>query len=285
MERAYDDGVAQLYVGDCATLLPQLKLQANLILTSPPYDRLRDYGGDGFIFEPVADACVDSLAPGGVLVWIVADATIDGTETCTSMKQALYFREKGLLLHDTMIYVKRGGPAAGTQKRHKNAWEYMYVFSNGQPKTVNLIEDKIVQYPGANRLVPRRQKDGSLEYGSRGEMPEVTFRDNVWSYSPGFRKSARNVIAHKHPAIFPEELAGDHIRTWTEPNDLVLDPMVGSGTTMRAAKDLNRRSVGIEKHEGYIEDIKMRMAQQTLWMPEIHTQTSAEFQNEFQLGV
>ena len=269
MMPVYDDGTAQLYHGDCTVVLPTLSQKADLILTSPPYDNLRKYGGNTFDFTSVADACINSMAEGGILVWIVADATIDGDETGSSFRQALYFKEHGLVLHDTMIYRKLGGPASGTKTRHKNGFEYMFVFSNGKPKTVRILEDKITKYPEPDRQVTRRQPDGTLEYGPRGVVPEVTLRDNVWEYSPGFRKSAENPIAHNHPAIFHIALAKDHIRTWTAPGDLVIDPMVGSGTTMRAAKDLNRLAIGIEIHSDYIDVIKERVSQQVMDVSEV----------------
>ena len=142
------DDVA-VYLGDCCDLLQELEVQADLILTSPPYDTLRQYGGQSFDFEKVADACVMSLKPGGVLVWVVADAVVDGSETGSGMRQALGFMDRGLRLHDTMIYEKMhvGNP---TPNRYLQTWEYMFVLSNGKPNTFNPIIDK--PNSGAGRL-------------------------------------------------------------------------------------------------------------------------------------
>ena len=164
----YQDDAVTLYHGDCAEVLPAAGVKADLILTSPPYDNLRTYGGHGFDFDRVADACVGALTDGGVLVWVVADATIDGSETGTSFRQALGFMERGLKLHDTMIYRKIGGGAIKNAPRHKNGFEYMFVFANGVPRVLNIIEDKIARQPGKGGIRTTRMPDGTLQVNNRG---------------------------------------------------------------------------------------------------------------------
>ena len=257
----------ELYNDDCAQALAGFEEQANLVLTSPPYDALREYGGRGFDFDSVATAVTRALAPGGVLVWIVADATVDGSETGTSLRHALGFMDRGLKLHDTMIYEQaHTGPWAAN--RYDQIWQYMFVFSRGVPATANVLRDKpnatagrVFHMAGA---LGRNKETATSTYrphttGGNGR------RGNIWRYSVGLHKSAPDFIeAHKHPAIFPLALAKDHILTWTQPGDLVIDPMAGSGTTLRAALDLGRRAVGIEIHPDYCQDIERRMAQQVL---------------------
>ena len=262
------DDVA-VYLGDCYDLLQELEVQADLILTSPPYDTLRQYGGQSFDFEKVADACVMSLKPGGVLVWVVADAVVDGSETGSGMRQALGFMDRGLRLHDTMIYEKMhvGNP---TPNRYLQTWEYMFVLSNGKPNTFNPIIDK--PNSGAGRLkidyagTGRSKGDGIVkrEVPKKHIIPRYSKRSNVWPYFVGRFHSAEMYAAFRHPAIFPLTLARDHVFTWTNPGDLVLDPMAGSGTTLRAAKNLGRKAVGIEIHEEYIFIIKERLAQHVM---------------------
>ena len=252
-------------VGDCAEMLGRYRESAALILTSPPYDDLRAYGGHTFDFEGVADACVASLVQGGVLVWVVGDATVDGSETGTSFRQALGFMERGLNLHDTMIYQKSGF-AWPSKTRYHQTWEYMFVFSRGKPKTVNLISDR------RNKWTERwsskstdRMKDGSTKSRERPtKWDENGIRFNIWQYTVGRGNSAEQTIAHEHPAIFPYALAYDHIRSWTDKGDLVIDPMCGSGTTIRAATDLGRRSVGIDINPEYIDVAQRRMAQASM---------------------
>ena len=255
-----------LHRGDCVDYLPRYEGQADLILTSPPYDNLRDYGGHGFDFDRVANACVAALKPGGVIVWVVADATIDGSETGTSFRQALGFMERGLKLHDTMIYLKNGSGWKSYKKRHVNAFEYMFVLANGYPNTVNVIKDVIAKKPGKATAPSSAIRESNGSIGGRQDkiVPAIIPRTNVWQYSHGKGSSAESPVAHKHPAIYPLQLAKDHMQTWTNPGDLVIDPMAGSGTTMRAAVDLGRRAVCMEIHEPYCDLIEQRMAQQAL---------------------
>ena len=267
MKPYYQDDAATLYHGDCSEVLPAVGVKANLILTSPPYDNLRDYGGHQFDFDRVADTCVGALADGGVLVWVVADATVDGSETGTSFRQALGFMDRGLKLHDTMIY-RYGNSNGKTYKaRHSSGFEYMFIFSNGWPETVSMIIDKQNKWAGTSHWgTPTiREKDGSLTVRVPRVIPEYGPRDNVWEYKNGHGFSAPDYPdAHDHPAIFPLALAKDHILTWTNPGDLVLDPMAGSGTVLRAAANLGRKAIGVEIHADYLPIITGRMAQQVL---------------------
>lgn len=253
----YSDGQTAIYRGDCAEVLPALGVQPDLIVTSPPYDKLRDYGGHGFDFDRVADALVTAMPPGGVLVWVVGDAMVDGSETGTSFRQALGFMERGLRLHDTMIYQK-SLPNNPTPNRYGQTFEYMFVLSHGAPSTANLIKDRRNSEPGRFRITDHptgRNRDGSrparkIENGSfRAEFGK---RFNIWRYSVGLHHSAPDFLeAHRHPAIFPLQLAKDHILTWSNPGDVVLDPMMGSGTVLAAAKDTGRVGIGIEVEESY----------------------------------
>ena len=258
----------QVHHGDCATLLPQLSLKANLILTSPPYDDLRLYGGQHFDFDAVADACVASLAANGVLVWVVGDATVHGSETGTSFRQALGFLSRGLLLHDTMIFQKR---AAGNPSpdRYYQSFEYMLVFSNGLPAIANLITDRpnstAGRYNHKRQLGFGRKKDQpNIGHAHDWTTPDLGIRTNVWTYDVGGIRTQDDHIASRHPARFPLQLAKDHITTWTNPGDLVLDPMAGGGTTLRAAADLNRNAIGIEINAEYLPIITDRLAQRVL---------------------
>ncbi len=261
----YDESV-ELYNANCVEILSILNLQANLILTAPPVENIKNNDIINFDFEQVADACVHSLADGGVIVWIVSDITIDGSETGNSMRQALGFMERGLKLHDTMIFKKRH-PKLTTNNRYMNAWEYMFIFSKGEPSIANMITDRPNITAGKGRYKSwgsDRDKSNNIKLTNleNRTVQEFSKRTNVWDYATGYNHSAPDYKnAHNHPAIFPLALALDHIRTWTEPGNLVLDPMVGSGTTLRAAKNLNRYAVGIEINDKYIEDIKFRLAQ------------------------
>ena len=263
-----DGESGSVYSGDAAEVLPTLYVRPQLIVTSPPFDSLRTYGGHGFDFDRMADALVGVMPEGGVLVWVVADATVDGSETGTSFRQALGFMERGLKLHDTMIYRRKGSGGRTWPNRHLSEFEFMFVLARGKPSTVTLIADRPTMYAGERgQYSLRNGATGETDYRGSKKTPPLTPRSNVWTYDAGYNKSHPNYpAAHKHPATFPYALAADHIRTWSNPGDLVLDPMAGSGTVLRAAKDLGRRYVGIEIHEPYCELIRERMAQSVLEM-------------------
>lgn len=259
---------AALYLGDCADLLGELPVSPDLILTSPPYGGLRDYGGGGFDFDRVADALVSVMPEGCVLVWVVGDQILDGGETGESFRQALGFIERGLILHDTMIFQKKQiGFSSAT--RYSQAFEFMFVFVSGRLGEVNLLRDQPNAQAGRQSWSGKyfaRRPDGALrdgKYASTTASHRV--RDNVWQYSTGHHHSAPDFgDAHQHPAIMPLALARDHIRSWTQPGDVVLDPMAGAGTTLRAALDLGRDAIGIEIHEPYCRLAVRRLSQQTL---------------------
>jgi site-specific DNA-methyltransferase (adenine-specific) len=223
-----------------------------MVLTSPPYDNLRDYKGYTFDFESIAKELYRITKQGGVVVWVVGDATIKGSETGTSFKQALYFKEIGFNLHDTMIWEKPS--CLPTQDRYYAVFEYMFVFSKGKPKTMNFICDNI------NKAPQRLQKKDSVIAKNNPKKTNETFltgaisrRKNIW-VMPVARKN------YGHRAVFPEKLAEDHILSWSNEGDTVLDPMAGSGTTLKMAKKNNRNYIGIEISQEYIDIINKRLA-------------------------
>lgn len=234
----------------------------DLVVTSPPYDDLREYGKHEWDFYGVAWNLKRILKPGGVIVWNVGDATKDGGETGTSMRQALHFQGIGLLLHDTMIYEKNNF-ANPSSTRYHQTWEYCFVLSKGQPKAWNPIRDKRNAYPGQRAHGKNRTKNGWKE-NTNGKSGEWGMRHNVWRYTTGGGHMSDDGLAHDHPAVFPDALARDHIVSWSNPGDIVLDPFAGSGTTLKAAKELNRRYVGIEVNPEYVKICEERTMQESL---------------------
>ena len=263
--------------GDCLEEMDKLieeGVKVDLTVTSPPYDNLRTYQDEidwNFnIFKEIANLLYGITKDGGVVVWIVNDATINGSETGTSFRQALYFKEIGFRLHDTMIYKKTGIPFPEIN-RYYPCFEYMFVLSKGKPKTYNLIQDKVNTSKGHLICCTERQVDGSMKQSSgrkKGRrMKEKGVRTNIWEYKTGRNNSSKNPIAFQHPAIFPEKLAEDHIISWSNEGDLVLDCFMGSGTTGVACQELNRDFIGIEKVEEYYNIAKERCKeyQSKLW--------------------
>lgn len=228
----------------------------DLVVTSPPYGDLRDYKGYVFEHEPIIQELYRVTKDGGVVVWVVADQTSNGSKTGTSFKQALFFLDIGFYLHDEMVYLKNG-PAYPSQTRYYQVWEKMFVFSKGKPETYNPLKDRKNRWAGLKWSKKRtlRQQDGSLKdspwYAEQGGDLGVRF--NVWKYNVGHGYHASDVYAHQHPATFPEALARDHVLSWSNPGDLILDPMMGAGTTCKMAKQTGRRHVGIDISMEYCE--------------------------------
>jgi DNA modification methylase len=239
----------------------------DLVVTSPPYDNLRTYGGHSWDFEGVAQQLWRVIKPGGVVVWVVNDATVDGSETGTSFRQALRFMEIGFNLHDTMIF-HRVAKFPETV-RYYPTFEYMFVFSSSSPKTVNLIADKKNNCAGQSLgSSTQRKADGSLEVSwamkTGASVKDFGVRDNVWKFANGFNHSSTDTIAFEHPAIFPEALARDHILSWSNEGDIVLDPFSGSGTTAKMARLMGRKYIGIEINPEYCELAANRLRQKVL---------------------
>lgn len=247
--------------GNCSEVLKDLDDDSiDLVVTSPPYDNLREYKGYTFDFELVAKELFRVIKKGGVVVWVVNDSVINGGESGTSFKQALYFKDIGFNLHDTMIYHK--SPLFQEKNRCPQSFEYMFVFSKGKPKTFNPIMDhknKFDGHKGGELVTSVRKKNGKQTTKIRPKPREYSKRWNVWWIPNGYFKSTMDKIAYEHPAIFPEKLANDHIIMWSNEGDLVLDPFAGSGTTLKMARELNRDYIGIEISEEYIEIIKERL--------------------------
>jgi site-specific DNA-methyltransferase (adenine-specific) len=251
--------------GNCAEELNKLEDgSVDAFITSPPYDELRDYNGYSFPFEEIATQMYKKLAKGGVIVWVVGDSVLKGSETGSSFRQAIFFQELGLNIHDTMIYEKNGSsfPARRTGNRYSQVFEYMFVFSKGKPKTANLICDKPNKWSGWTTFGKgtNRDKNGKLIAGKgRKPTPEFSPRHNVWKFNTGKAYTTKDDFAFEHPAMFPESLAEDHIMTWTNPGDFVVDPFVGAGTTTKMAAINDRRWLGIDISEEYVEIAVKRM--------------------------
>jgi site-specific DNA-methyltransferase (adenine-specific) len=225
---------------------------------------LRDYKGYKFDYAEAIKALYRVIKPGGMVVWVVGDAVVKGQETGTSFRHALKFQEVGFLLHDTMIYEKNttSFPARRTGNRYSQMWEYMFVFSKGKPKTSNLICDKENKWAGHTNwgVKTDRQKNGTLKVKKDIKpVPKFSPRGNIWRYVVGGGFGQSDDEAYEHPAGFPEKLVEDHIKTWSVAGDLVFDPMVGSGTTCKVAKSLDRQWVGCDISDEYCELAKKRL--------------------------
>lgn len=252
----------ELLHGDCLELMKDISDKSiDLTVTSPPYDNLRTYNDTLVWNDSIWQAVIKELfrvtKDGGVVVWVVNDATINGSETGTSFRQALFFKECGFNLHDTMIYLK-DQLAFPDSNRYYNGFEYMFVFSNGKPSKFNPIQDK--KNSSYGRVIDncgQRRKDGSISNGKScagNKIKEYGVRYNYWLMYNQSRGEHS-----KHPATFPEQLANDHIISWSNEGDIVLDCFMGSGTTGKMALLNNRNFIGIEKNKDYFDIAKNRI--------------------------
>lgn len=244
----------KIYCEDCLETMGRMPDGfVDLTVTSPPYDNLRKYNGYSFDFESVARELFRVTRMGGVVVWVVGDQTINGSESGTSFRQALFFKECGFNLYDTMIYSKPPRGACGNNKGYWQSFEYMFVFSKGKPLTQNLICDRANKEARNGDNGTKRMADGSLKKVKRGGYGKFGRRINIWEYEIGKGKSATGTVSNVQPAIFPEKLAGDHITSWSNEGDLVYDPFMGYGTTAKMAQRLKRSWIGSEISEEYVD--------------------------------
>ena len=248
--------------GSCQEELSNLSDEyVDLTVTSPPYDNIRNYNGYIFgkeDFTKIVSELYRVTKKGGVVVWIVGDAVIKGSETGTSFRHALGFMEGGFKLHDTMIYEKNTSsfPARRNGNRYTQIFEYMFVFCKDKIKTANLICDKPNKWAGVTNWGKNthRNKEGELvETKDIKPVPDFSPRNNIWKYIVGKNYNSSDKESHKHPAIFPEKLAEDHILSWSNEGDIVLDPFMGSGTTCKMAKKNKRKYIGIDISKEYCQ--------------------------------
>lgn len=265
--------INQTYNENCLITMSKIDDESlDYVITSPPYDDLRTYNdhitgnktefnGYSFEFELIAKELFRTLKKGGVVTWIVGDATEKGSETGTSFRQALFFKELGFNIHDTMIYMKNNFSNPSSNRYHQ-IFEYMFILSKGKPKTFNPIKDRKNIYGGQIGSWGKntsRQVDGSMVERKKKVIEEYGQRYNVWTYKTS-KNGQEDDIAYKHPAIFPIQLVIDNLISWTNEGDLVYDPFMGSGTTAKACLLKDRNYIGSEISEDYFKIIKERIS-------------------------
>jgi DNA modification methylase len=256
-----------LHLGDCLEYMRTLESgSVDCVVTSPPYDNLRTYGGHTWDFEGVAQQLFRVVKDGGVVVWVIGDETSDGSETGTSFRQALGFMECGFKLHDTMIYEKNNF-SHPSKTRYHQLFEYIFILSSGTPQTFNPLRDKKNKWVGTRTLGRNtmREADGTLGERKRPTITEYGMRGNVWR---GLTSGQEDVCGEQiHPATMPRWLTRDLILSWSNKNDTVFDPFTGSGTTGIEAVTLGRNFIGAEIHEPYYRIAERRIREAQLQIP------------------
>ncbi len=246
----------KIYAEDCLVTMGKMaENYIDLVITSPPYDDLRKYGGYVFKFEPIANELYRVMKQGGVIIWVVADSTRNGTESGTSFKQALYFKQIGFNLYDTMIYQK-SNPVPLSHRRYEQSFEYMFVFSKGKPKTFNPIRIPCKSVgTKKNRAVSKANEE---TYSGR-RRDEITVVNSTKIHSNIFTYGVGNNDKTKHNAPFPEQLVYDQLISWSNPCDIIYDPFMGSGTTAKVAALNQRHYIGSEVNEQYCIEAERRI--------------------------
>lgn len=265
----FETDLGKLYCDNCLRVLLDMPNESiDLTVTSPPYDNLRTYKGYRFNFEGIANELYRVTKNGGVVVWVVNDQTIKGSETGTSFKQVLFFKEIGFNLHDTMVYAKNNYVPL-THNRYEQQFEYTFILSKDKVKTFNPIK-KQCSYAGRVKnlsyvCATTKEKNSAIRSGQERQViyNEEKIIPNIWFYTVGAAHSTRDKIAFNHPAIFPEKLAEDHIISWSNPGDIVLDPMAGSGTVLKMAERYKRKWIGIEISRDYCSIVVNRLIKET----------------------
>ncbi len=236
---------------DCILGLKNLSEEISLTVTSPPYGELRDYNGFSFNFTEVAQLLLKHTKEGGCVCWVVGDSVKNGSETLEPFKQALYFKQTGWNVHDTMIYKKRN--FSNPEKiRYHQIFEFVFIFSKGKLKTFNPIKDRKNLCAGKDGCVginTATQQDGSKIIRKKKINTEYGMRYNIWEGLTRGQEEMGKPLPH--PAMMPKWLARDLILSFSNFGDLVVDPFAGSGTTLCEAKKLGRRCLGFDISEEY----------------------------------
>ena len=255
----YKDEQFSLMQGNCLERMKAIPDgSVDLVVTSPPYDNLRSYNGNNdlwneVVWKEVINGLFRIVKQGGVVVWVVGDAVVGGSETGTSFKQALHAMQCGFNLHDTMIYQKHNFSNPSSNRYHQ-IFEYMFIFSKGKPLVFNALKDRPnveAGKVGSWGKNTSRQVDGSMLERSRKINTDFGMRYNIWRI-----KTEANPL---HPAQYPLPLAQDHIFSWSDEGGTILDPFMGSGTTGVACRNLGRKFIGIEMNNDYFEIAKNRI--------------------------
>lgn len=263
----------KIVCGNAIDVMEQMpECSIDLTVTSPPYDGLRHYKGYDFDFEAIARGLFKVTKKGGIVVWVVGDKTKNGNKSLTSFRQALYFQKIGFNIHDVMIYKKKNTPFMRTNA-YTPSFEFMYVLCKGKPNTFNPLKVKTVRQ-GKEMLVVNKGADG-INRKVLGELKPEKTMTNIWEYAVGLGGTTNDKIAFQHPAVFPEKLSEDHILSWTNKNDVVFDPMCGSGTTCKMAAKNQRSYFGCDISKEYVELANKRLAECSTKIDERTTSSAA----------
>lgn len=256
------DSRGRVVQGDCLSVLPEV-LASSVALTvfSPPYDAIRDYNKDWQLdYHRLGIELLRVTEVGGVAAVVIGDGTRNFAKSLTTFRWAVDWVDRvGWKLFECCIYSRHGNPGAWWSQRFRVDHEYILIFFKGdRPRCFNkeplMVPSKHAGkvFSGTDRLT-----NGGFKKITPKAVNEKKCRGTVWNYSTS--NSEGNRLKLEHPATFPDQLADDLIACFSQRGDLVLDPMVGSGTTVVSAAKQGRRFLGIDINEEYVGIASQRL--------------------------
>lgn len=243
-------------------LLPDNSI--DLVVTSPPYDEIRDYKGFKLDLHNVGIEISRILKDGGICVMVIQDQTKDGRKSGTSFRTIVdWDTNTDLDIWECCIYQRRATPGAWWSKRFRVDHEYIPIFIKGKrPQYFNkehMKEPTKPEYGLIKKGLGNRNTDGTTIYDTSKvyELPKEKDQGTVIHYKNSSRETPKSSEIGKikllHPATFPDKLASDFIQCFTTEGMIILDPFMGSGTVARMSKELNRNYIGFELSDEYIK--------------------------------
>jgi DNA modification methylase len=251
----FSDDSVLMYNSDCRLILPLLP-KVDLILTDPPYNVGKDYGDNGDSRKDYESWCRE---------WLQASCDLLKETGSVYMKHLPKYGPIVLPILGQYVFISHivwpnASGAFHMERRYFPKWEIIYLYGKTDQYIFNRFAERQEPTPENLRWGPYRTK-------AQGQMGDI-WEDIPFVYAGSIhhKEAIMEVGTNSkvHPCQMPEELARRGISFSTNPDAIILDPFMGSGTTLRAAKDLGRKAIGIEIEEKYCEIAAKRMSQSVL---------------------
>jgi DNA modification methylase len=225
----------------------------DIVVTSPPYDRIRDYNGFECNLHNIGEQLSRVLKDGGIIVMVIQDQTKDFGKSLTTFRTILDWCDNfNLKLFETVIYKKHGAEGAWWTKRFRVDHEYIPVFLKGKRPAYFTKEHLKIPSKHAGKTMTgcaTRLTNGSTLKSKKLKINPTKCRGTIWDY---VTCGDGGKLKHEHPATFPDKIPVDFIETFCPPGGIVLDPFMGSGTTALAALNLGRNFLGFDISNEYV---------------------------------
>ena len=263
----------KIFCGDCLEILKQIEDDSiDLIVTSPPYadQRKNTYGGiksEEYVewFLPRANELLRVLKPTGTFILNIKEKVVKGERSTYVIELILALRKQGWLWTEEFIWHKKNSYPGKWPNRFRDSWERVLQFNKNRKFHMYQEEVRVPMGDWAKSRLKRLSETDKVRDDSRvgsGFAKNISnWVDRKLAYPTNVLHLATECNNKKHSAAFPEELPRWFIKLFTKENDMVLDPFMGSGTTLDVAEKLNRNSVGIDILDEYCQMVKARHEQ------------------------